>query len=147
MKIILKKDIEKLGKAGEIVDVKPGYARNYLIPNGSAIFATKGNLKTYEQERARESKQLEKEKGDAQVLADKLAQVSLTATVQVGEEDKVFGAVTSQEIAGLLNDQGFEIDRRKIVLDEPLKALGVYEVPIKIHPDVEALVKVWVVRS
>ncbi|MBN1541063.1 50S ribosomal protein L9 [candidate division KSB1 bacterium] len=147
MKIILKKDIEKLGKAGEIVDVKPGFARNYLIPNGSAILATKGNLKVYEQEKVRETSRLSKEKEQAQVLADKLAQVSLTATVQVGEEDKVFGAVTSQEIGNLLNEQGFDIDRRKIVLDEPLKALGVYDVPIKFHPQVEAVVKVWVVRD
>ncbi|HNR68528.1 MAG TPA: 50S ribosomal protein L9 [bacterium] len=147
MKIILKKDIEKVGRAGEIVDVKPGFARNYLIPSGNAVLATKGNLKVYEMEQKRAEQRLSQEKVVSQALADKLAQVSVTATVQVGEEDKVFGAVTSQEIAGLLAEQGFDIDRRKIVLDEPLKALGVYDVPIKIHPEVTATIKVWVVRD
>lgn len=147
MKIILKKDIATLGKTGEIVDVKPGYARNYLIPKGFAVSATGSNLKIYEQERKTRERRMEEEKQKAQVLADKLNTVSVTATVQVGEEDKVFGAITNQNIAELLNEKGFEIDRKKIVLEEPLKDLGVYNVPIKLYQDVEATIKVWIVRE
>lgn len=147
MKIILKKDISTLGNAGEIVDVKPGYARNYLVPKGLAVMATGANLKMYEQERKARERRVEEEKKEAQVLADKLNSVSLTASVQVGEEDKVFGAVTNQNIADLLSEKGFEIDRKKIVMEEPLKELGVYNVPVKLYQDVEASVKVWVVRE
>lgn len=147
MKIILKKDVDKLGSAGEIVDAKPGYARNFLIPQGMAVMASKANMKIYEQERAAEQRRLQKEIEEAQELANKLNKVSLTATVQVGEEDKVFGAITNQDIAELLAEKGFEIDRRKILLDEPLKSLGVFDVPIKLHSDVEAQVKVWIVRE
>ncbi|MDZ7724161.1 MAG: 50S ribosomal protein L9 [candidate division KSB1 bacterium] len=147
MKIILKKDISTLGTAGEIIDVKPGYARNYLIPKGFAVSATGSNLKIYEQERKVRERRIEEEKQQAQILADKLNSVSVTATVQVGEEDKVFGAVTNQNIADLLHEKGFEIDRKKIILEEPLKELGVYNVPIKLYQDVEATIKVWIVRE
>lgn len=147
MKIILKKDIEKLGKAGEIIEVKRGYARNYLIPNESAVEATSANMKIYEQERRAIEKKRQQEIEEAQTFADKLNGLSITATVKVGEDDKVFGAVTSQNLADLLTEKGIELDRRKIVLDEPLKALGVFEVPIKLHAQVEAQIKVWVVRE
>jgi large subunit ribosomal protein L9 len=147
MKIILKKDIEKLGNAGEIVETKRGYARNFLIPNGSAVEASSVNMKIYEQERHAIEQKRQQEIAEAQVFANKLNGVSITATVQVGEEDKVFGAVTSQNLADLLAEKGVELDRRKIVLDEPLKALGVFEVPVKLHAQVEAQIKVWVVRE
>jgi large subunit ribosomal protein L9 len=147
MKIILKQDLDNLGKIGEIVDVKPGYARNYLIPKGFAIRATPSALRMVEEEQKRITRHLEKEKDQAQVRADELSKVSVTATVQVGEEDKVFGSVTNQDIANLLKDAGHEVDRKKIVLEEPLKALGVYDVPVKLHPQVEATIKVWVVRE
>lgn len=147
MKIILKQDVEKLGDAGEIVEVKDGFARNYLIPNGKAVVASKPNLKSFEEQRKIEKSREEKGKKEAQELAEQLAKVSVTAAVQVGEEDKIFGSVTSQDIANLLHDQGHDIDKRKIVLDDPLKALGVYDVPIKLHPQVEATIKVWVVRE
>ncbi len=147
MKIILKNDIEKLGKAGEIVEAKRGYARNYLIPKGHAVEASSANMKIYEQERRAIERKTQQEIEEAQALAAKLSGVSITATVQVGEEDKVFGAVTNQNIADLLVEKGFEIDRRKIMLDEPLKALGVFEVPVKLHSQVEAQIKVWVVKE
>lgn len=147
MKIILRKDIAKVGKKGEIAEIKRGYARNYLIPKGMAIEASASNMKIYEQERLAEQRQALKEKNSAEELAAKLNKVSVTATVQVGEEDKVFGAVTNQHIADLLNEKGFEIDRKKIILDEPLKALGVFDVPVKLHSEVEAKIKVWVVRE
>ena len=147
MKIILKKDIEKLGKAGEIVETKNGYARNYLIPKGFAVAASAANMKVYEQERLAEQRKIQKDIEEAQVVAAQLEKVSITATIQVGEEDKVFGAITNQNIAELLQEKGFDIDRKKIILEEPLKALGVFEVPIKLHSEVEAQVKVWIVRE
>lgn len=147
MKIILKKDMEKLGKAGDIVEIKAGYARNYLIPKGFAIAATPANLKIYEQERLAEQRNMQKEIQAAEAMAEELGKISITATVQVGEEDKVFGAVTNQHIADLLKEKGFDIDRKRIILEEPLKALGVFEVPIKLHSEVEARIKVWIVRE
>ncbi|MFQ5863983.1 MAG: 50S ribosomal protein L9 [bacterium] len=146
MKIILRKDFEPLGKVGDIVEVKDGYARNYLIPSQIALQATPPNLKKFQEEKKHANIQELKDKRTAEQLADRLQTISLTATVAVGEEDKVFGAVTSNNIAELLKTKGFDIDRRKIQLDEPLKALGVYEVPIKLHSEIEAKVKVWVVK-
>ncbi|RMF66130.1 MAG: 50S ribosomal protein L9 [Calditrichaeota bacterium] len=147
MKVILQKDYENLGKVGDVVEVKNGFARNYLIPKKFALQATPQNLKVIEQQRKHKEIQASKEKRAAEELAEKLSTVSLTATVAVGEEDKVFGAVTSHNIAELLKAQGYEIDRRKIQLDEPIKALGVYEVPIKLHSEVEAKIKIWVVKE
>lgn len=147
MKIILKSDIEKLGKAGDIVETKRGYARNYLIPKGLAVEATPANLKIIEQEKAAAMRRLQKEIEEAKKFAEQLETVSVTATVQVGEENRVFGAVTNQTIAELLAEKGIEIDRKKIMLEEPIKQLGVFDVPIKLHSEVEAKIKVWVVRE
>lgn len=147
MEIILRQDYEQLGKTGDIVKVKDGYARNYLIPKGIAYIATKESKKRLENEIKLRSWRLEKEKRLAEELAKKLENVSCTIPVQVGEEDKLFGSVTSQNIAEALAGQGYEVDRRKIQLDEPIKSLGIYSVPIKLHPDVTATVKVWVVKE
>ncbi len=147
MKIILKEDFESLGKVGEVVEVKAGFARNFLIPKQVALQATPQNLRVIEQEKARNKIKLSKDKREAELLAEQLKEVSLTANVQVGEEDKIFGAVTSQNISELLSSKGFEIDKRKIQLEDPLKALGVFEVPIKLHTEVEAKIKVWVVKE
>ena len=147
MKIILKEKIAPLGEAGTIVNVKPGYARNFLIPQGKAVEATDSNLKAFEEEKKLLERKATKEKRAAEELAKRLAKISVTAAVQVGEEDKIFGSVTNQNIADLLKDQGFDIDRRKIMLSDGLKALGVYDIPIKLHPEVEATIKVWVVRE
>ncbi len=147
MKVILKQEIEKLGNPGDIVTVKDGYARNYLLPRGLAVPATPGNLRAIEEEKKLAELRASREKRAAEKLAEKLNSVSVTATVSVGEEDKIFGAVTSQTIAELLKEKGYDIDRRKIHLEEPIKALGIYDVPIKLHPEVEAKVKVWVVRE
>lgn len=147
MRIILVKDHEKLGKAGDTVEVKDGFARNYLIPQGIAFPENSASLKRIQEERRlkelRQTKALQK----SQKLADQLKSVSLTIPVQVGEEDRVFGAVTSQQIADLLHELGYEIDKRHIVLEEPIKALGIFEVPIKIHPEVITTVKLFVVRA
>ena len=147
MKIILKEDFESLGKVGEVVEVKAGFARNFLIPKQVALQVTPQNLRVFEQEKARNKIKLSKDKRDAELLAEQLKEVTLTANDQVGEEDKIFGAVTSQNISELLSSKGFEIDKRKIQLEDPLKALGVFEVPIKLHTEVEAKIKVWVVKE
>ena len=147
MEIILRQNHDQLGKTGDIVKVKDGFARNYLIPKGIAYVATKESKKRLENELKLRNWHKEKEKRMAEELAKKLEKISCTIPVQVGEEDKLFGSVTSQNIAESLVSQGFEIDRRKIQLDEPIKSLGIYSVPIKLHPEVTATVKVWVVKE
>ncbi|MCJ7497524.1 MAG: 50S ribosomal protein L9 [Candidatus Zixiibacteriota bacterium] len=147
MKIILKEDLEDLGKCGEVIQVKDGYARNYLFPKNLAIPATKGNLRSInEVTRQKKIRDEKKIKGDEKLKAD-LEKISITAEVRVGEEDRVFGSVTSQDIAGLLKEKGFEVDKRKIELDEPIKALGVYTIPVKIHGELVANLKLWVVKK
>jgi large subunit ribosomal protein L9 len=147
VKVILKDDIDGLGNCGEVVNVKGGYARNYLIPRNLAVLASTGNLKSIDEIRKQKGFRDAKRKRHSEQIKDKLEKISLTAEVQVGEEDKVFGSVTPTQIAGLLKQQGFEIDRRLIQLDEPIKALGVYTVPIKLDKDVVAEVKLWVVKK
>ena len=144
MKIILTQDMEHLGAAGDVVDVKPGYARNYLLPRQMGLVANKGNQALFEEVRQQRGAQLVREKREAEQKAEALSKASVNIAVAVGEEDRIFGSVTSQQIVDLLNEQGLEVDRRAIQLDEPLRALGVYDVPVKLHPEVDAKVKVWV---
>ncbi len=147
MKIVLVKSVDRLGKAGEIVTVKDGYARNYLLPQGLALPATSGGVARFEQEKKAEAQREVKRVREAEELANRLALVSITAAVQAGEDDKLFGSVTGQDISELLAKEGYDIDKRKILLEEPIKALGVYTVPVKLHKEVTAEVKVWVVRQ
>jgi len=147
MKVILRQDHENLGEAGKIINVKPGFARNFLIPQGLALAASPQNKKRFENEKKQMNWRKEQEKRKAEELAKTLENVSCTITVQVGEEDKLFGSVTSQNIAESLESQGYEIDKRKIQLEEPIKSLGIYSVPIKLHTEVNAKVKVWVVKE
>ncbi len=147
MKVILRQDVDKLGSAGDVVTVKDGYARNYLIPKQLAYPATPSNLRRFEEEKKRLLMQSEREKRQAEILAKELEKASCTISVAVGEEDKLFGSVTSQDIAEALQEKGIEIDKRKIQLEEPIKALGIYTVPVKLHPEVTANVKVWVVKK
>ena len=147
MKIILRQDYENLGKAGDIVTVKPGYARNFLLPKQIAYPAKPNFIRMLEEEKRQKQQRQHKEKKVAEALAEKLNKVSVTISVSVGEEDKIFGSVTTMDIAEALKKEGYEIDRRKIVLEEPIKALGIYSVPIKVHPEVEASIKVWVVKE
>lgn len=147
MKIILREDVERLGKRGDIVTVKDGYARNYLIPRRLALLATPGNLKTFEEEKKQQEVRENKARRLADQLAKKLKSVSITATVAVGEEDRVFGSITAQTISNLLKEKGFDVDKKKILLEEPIKALGVYTIPLKLHHDVQGKVKVWVVKE
>lgn len=147
MKLILTESVHNLGNIGEIVDVSNGYGRNFLMLTKKAIPATPGNMKMLQgklkQQLALEAKTIEQ----TSELAKILEEVSLTAVVQVGEEDRMFGSVTQQHIADLLKEKGYEIDRRKIRIDEPIKALGIYTIPIMLHARVEANVKLWVVKE
>ena len=147
VKVILRADVEKLGSSGDVVNVSDGYARNYLLPRKLALQATKANLAVYKEEKTQKKVGQSKELRLADLLAKDLEQVSCTAVVSVGEDDRVFGSVTTHAIADLLKEKGYDIDRRKIILEEPIRALGVYTVPIKLHTDVEGRVKVWVVKE
>jgi large subunit ribosomal protein L9 len=144
MEVILLEDIEKLGLRGQVVRVADGYGRNYLMPKNLALAATPQNRKRMEQQRVRFLKLEAKEKGDAEELATLLQGVSVTLTRKSGEKGTLFGSVTAIDIAEKLAAQGYNIDRRKIALDSPLKVLGEYEVPIKLHREVTALIKVRV---
>jgi len=147
MKVILRRNFDQLGKVGDVANVKDGYARNYLIPRQIAYQATKGNILALEEEKKQILKKEAKELDLAQNLANELEKVSITIPVKVGEEDKIFGTVTSQMIADSMKEKGFEIDKRKIEITEPIKSLGIYSVAIKLHPSVSAIVKTWVVRE
>src|SRR3954471_16603975 len=147
MDIILPQAIENLGKPGAGVKVKSGYARNYLLPHGLAYEATPGNLKRIKQERDRLESAENERRTAAQTFADRLEQVSLTFSARVGEEGKLFGSVTAADIQQQLESQGFHIERRQIDLHEPIKALGVYRVPIRLHADVKPEIRVWVIKS
>jgi large subunit ribosomal protein L9 len=144
MEVILLENIEKLGSRGQVVKVADGYARNYLLPKNLAVAATPQNRKRMEQQRVRFLKLEAREKADAQDLATLLQGASVTLTRKSGEKGTLFGSVTAIDIAERLAAQGYNIDRRKIALDSPLKVLGEYDVPIKLHRDVTALIKVRV---
>ena len=147
MKVILRKNFDQLGKVGDTVSVKDGYARNFLIPRQIAYQATKGNIIALEEEKKQIQKKDAKELDAAQTLAVNIEKVSVTIPVTVGEEDKIFGTVTTQMIADSLKEKGFDIDKRKIEITEPIKSLGIYSVTVKVHPSVTATVKTWVVRD
>ncbi len=147
MEVILKEDVEKLGHRGEIVKVAEGYGRNFLLPRKLAIEASRANKAVIEQMKAAAVRKSAKEKTSAEALAQQLNDVQLTFERKVGEKDHLFGSVTSAEIASALEAKGFNVDRRKIHLDDPLKSLGEFHVPIKLHREVTAHVKVTVNRE
>jgi large subunit ribosomal protein L9 len=147
MEVILRKDVDALGKAGELVSVKDGYARNFLLPHGLAYQATEGNRRKLEAERAGKAKRQTVEVEAARAQGAKFEAVSLTFTMKAGEGDKLFGSVTAADIAEKLQAQGFTVDKKAVELDEPLKALGVYKVPVRVHAEVKPEVRVWVVRE
>ncbi len=145
--VILRQDVDSLGRAGEVVEVKPGYARNYLIPQGLAYQATEGNVRRLENERRQVSLSEQRGRERAEVLAAQLEGRSVTFKARAGEEGKLFGSVTSLDIAEQLAREGVTVDRRDIVLDEPIKELGVFRVPVRLHAEVRPEVTVWVVAE
>jgi large subunit ribosomal protein L9 len=147
MKVILREDVPELGQAGQTIEVKDGYARNYLIPRNLAIFATKANLKAIDEVTKQAELREKKSRKDAEVVKEKIEKLSLSVEVLVGEEEKLFGSVTTADIAELLKNEGVIVDKRMIVLENPIKVLGVYTVPVKIAKDVEAGLKLWIIKK
>ncbi len=147
MRVILREDIQKLGETGDIVTVKRGYARNYLIPNKLALEATEGNLKTFKDIARAQEARSEKEKGSAEILAQKLAAVRLVIPVEVSDEDQLYGSVTSQIIRDALAAEGIDIERRHIDLPSPIKELGSFDVPVRLHREVVPTISVVVERT
>jgi len=144
MKLILREDVENLGKGGEVVDVKPGYGRNYLLPRGLAVAANPKNVRELEHQKAVASAKAAKLKASAQAVAKRLAETPVTLKRKVGEQDKLYGSVTALDVAEALSSRGLSIDRRAIDLGEPLKTVGEFEVPVKLHSEVVGKVKVTV---
>lgn len=147
MKVILTEDVAHLGSAGDLVKVKDGFARNFLVPNSRAIVATTQNIKQLEHQKRQVQAKLNKLMKDSEGLGRKIEAMSCTISRAAGEEDKLFGSVTSADIYNSLKNEGIEVDKKKILLDEPIKSLGIFTVPIKIHPQVTANLKVWVVKE
>jgi large subunit ribosomal protein L9 len=149
IKVILRQDVADLGNSGDVVTVKPGYARNFLLPRGLAFEATTANIRQLEDEKRRNEANVKRVRLEASRRAAQLENVSLEFRANAGEEGKLFGSITSGDIADRLKEQGldFEVDKRDIELEEPIKALGVYNVPVRLHTDVKPEIKVWVIKQ
>jgi large subunit ribosomal protein L9 len=144
MKVILLKDVDNLGEEGDVVSVKDGYGRNFLIPQGLALMATPGVQRARQEELRQASRKRLKEKENAEALAAELADTELLVMARVGEENRIFGTVTSQQVAVMLAERGIDVDRRKIELDEDIRMIGVYTASVRLHSDVTAKVKIRV---
>lgn len=147
MRIILRQDVENLGTMGEVVTVKDGYARNFLIPNQMAYYASPSAVEKIEKEKEIYMQKKAEEKSAAELLANKFNDLQVTIANKVGEEGKLFGSVTTQMIADELKLQGYDIDKRDITITDPIKTLGVFQVKVKLHTDVEATLRVWVISE
>ena len=147
MKVILKQKVEKLGDAWDALNVKDGYARNFLFPRGLALEATKANFKIKEDFKTSKLASQGKEKLQAEVLAKKLEQASFTLSMEATAEDKLYGSVDAEELAKFLESEGYTVDKKNVLLEEPIKSLGVYTVDLKLHPEVSAKIKLWIVKK
>lgn len=147
MKVILTQTIDKLGRVGDCLNVKDGYARNYLFPKNLAKEATPGNIKALESLKKKQIIEDENKLKEAKALAEKISSLSITISAKAGEEEKLFGAVTSEMISKAVEAEHISIDKKDIVIDEPIKKLGVYQVGVKLHPEVKAALRVWIVKE
>lgn len=147
MKIILREDVKNLGNTGEIKEVKNGYANNYLIPRNLAYPETNQYSKIFENEKKIALKKLEKINKEAQELKEKFENLSLNINVKIGQDEKLFGSVTSQDIVEKLKEQGFNLSKKQIILEENIRKLGIYNIPIKISPEIEATLKIWIIKE
>ncbi len=147
MKVILREDVKSKGSAGEVIVVKTGYGRNYLIPQGLAYMATDANINVYNRENVQKEKKLAQLKTEAEKTKSELEKISLTAVVKVDEEGKLYGSVSSHTISDLLKEKGYDFNHRKILVDEAIKELGVYEARVELVHGIEATIKVWVVKE
>ncbi|MFA6572151.1 MAG: 50S ribosomal protein L9 [Bacteroidota bacterium] len=147
MKVILRKDVDNLGIMGEVVTVKTGYARNFLIPREMAYTATDGAMKALQVEKKQWVKRQAQEKSAAEIISNQLSELQVSVSMKVGEEGKLYGSVTSQMIADELTLRGYNIDKRNVLIDEPIRSLGVFDVRVKLHPEVHSTLKVWVISE
>ena len=147
MKVILISNVENLGESGDIVSVKPGYARNMLIPRGLALRASKRNIAVASEQKRVASAKVERENQAMEILAEKLSKVEITIEVKVGEEEKMFGSITNKDIHKALIDKGFELDKNQISINEPIKALGIYHITVKVAKDISSDVKLYVIKG
>lgn len=147
MKVILQEDVKGIGKKGQAVKVKDGYGRNFLLPRGLALKATPDNLAAVEKRLKFEAGRLNEEKNQAQELADKLSGISCTVSVDTHDDDKLYGSITAVQIADSLKTEGIFLDKKQIILDEPIKDLGIYSIEVRLSPEVKAKLKVWVVKN
>lgn len=147
MEVILKKNVAGLGPAGSVHKVKDGFANNFLIRSGAAVPVTESNMTLVQKEKERSALKLEKAKKTAEELKARLAQLSITLPVLTQEKDKLYGSISAVEIQKALKEEGIELDKNAIRLDEPIKSLGIYQIPIELHPEVQAELKIWVVKK
>lgn len=147
MDVILLRAVDKLGTEGAIVHVKPGYARNYLLPQGLAVAATATQRQAFETRQRQQQERAQRIKAQAEALKRKLEGRSLTLKLSLGEDDKPFGAITTHEILETLTREGFELDKHALHLEQPIKSLGIFELPVRLHPEVTATLKLWVVKE
>ena len=147
MKVILRKDLDNLGVMGEVVTVKSGYARNFLIPRDFAYMASPGAVKALEVEKKQYAKRRLKEKDDAEILSNALSELQISIAMKVGEEGKLYGSVTNQMVADELAQKGYAVDKKHIIIDEPIRSLGVFSIKVKLFHDVTANLKVWVISE
>lgn len=147
MKILLKKDIQKLGKTGDVVDVANGYARNYLLPKKFATTVTQGNIEQIKFQGIKNEEKQKEETKNLQVLADEISKVSCTITVKTNKEGKLFGSVTANHIAEALSEKGYQIDENMVILETPIKKCDLYNVTVMLHPEVKAQCRVWIVSE
>jgi len=147
MKVILSQDVPSLGKIGDVVTVKEGFARNCLIPQAKAYAATAENLKRIDQMKAKQKAEADRIKKEAEEFAKKLSGVSCTVSVEVNDLEKLYGAVSETEIVKALKEEGFEIDKKALVIDKPLEELGIFEIGVRVHAEVVAKIKIWVTKK
>ena len=147
MKVILQEDVRGIGKKGQAVKVKDGYGRNFLLPRGLALKATSDNLAAVEKRLKFETERLNEQKNKTQELADKLSGISCTVSVDTHDDDKLYGSITAVQIAASLETEGIFLDKKQIILDEPIKDLGIYSIEVRLSPEVKAKLKVWVVKN
>ena len=147
MKVILREDVPEVGQAGETVEVKSGFGRNFLLPRNLAIPATKANLRAIDEVRKQKVLRERKQRREAEIIKEKIEKLSLSVEMLVGEEDKLYGSVTNGDIAELMKKEGIIVDKRAIELEVPIKVLGVYTVPVKIDKDVTAELRLWVIKK
>ena len=147
MKVILMSDVENLGESGDVVTVKPGYARNMLIPMGLALRASKRNIAVASEQKRVALTKIERENQSMEILAKKLGKVEITIEVKVGEEEKMFGSITNKDILKELIDKGFKLDKNQISINEPIKALGIYHITVKVAKDITSDVKLYVIKG